>query len=105
MERQAETVTIVTDGACSGMQNEKMAAEKIYDLPPQILQGRKPNTYMNTFLLLTSVQQMNFCVNGKAFASSMLILGRSVCNHTISARHRKYPHKNLDSIQNCHQST
>lgn len=44
MEKQDETVTIVTDGAYSGMQNEELAAEKMYASSPQTLQGGKPRT-------------------------------------------------------------
>ena len=53
MERQAETVTVVADGAYSGVENEEMAAEKMCALLPRTLQGGKPRTF---WLILSSAR-------------------------------------------------
>ncbi len=53
MEGQAETVTIVTDGAYSGTQNVELAAEKMCALSPRTLQAGKPRT---SWLILNSAK-------------------------------------------------
>lgn len=63
MEKQAETVTIVMDGAYSGTQNEKQAAEKNVALSPQTLQDGKPRT---SWLILNSAKMAGKSSNAPA---------------------------------------
>ncbi len=63
MEKQDETVTIVTDGVYSGTQNEELAAEKMYALSPQTLQGGKPRT---SWMILNSAKMAGKSSNAPA---------------------------------------
>ena len=63
MEKQDETVTIVTDGAYSGTQNEELAAERMYALSPQTLQDGNPRT---SWLILNSAKMAGKSSNAPA---------------------------------------
>lgn len=64
MEKQAETVTIVTDGAYSGTQNEEMAAEKNVRLVTTNLTGREAEDIMADFEFSEDGRKVIKCPGG-----------------------------------------
>ena len=64
MEKQAETVTIVTDGAYSGTQNEEKAAEKNVCLVTTNLTGRKAEDILADFEFSEDGRKVIKCPGG-----------------------------------------
>lgn len=64
MEKQAETVTIVTDGAYSGTQNEELAAEKNVRLVTTNLIGREAEDIMADFEFSKDGRKVLKCPGG-----------------------------------------
>ena len=64
MEEQAETVTIVTDGAYGGTQNEEMAAEKNVCLATTNLTGREAEDILADFEFSEDGRKVLRCPNG-----------------------------------------
>lgn len=64
MEKQAETVTIVTDGAYSGTQNEEMAAEKNVRLVTTNLTGREAEDILADFEFSEDGRKVLKCPGG-----------------------------------------
>lgn len=64
MEKQAETVTIVTDGAYSGTQNEELAAEKNVHLVTTNLTGREAEDILADFEFSEDGRKVLKCPSG-----------------------------------------
>ena len=98
MEKQDETVTIVTDGAYSGMQNEELAAEKNVRLVTTNLTGREAEDIMADFEFSEDGRKVIKCPGGHEPKSCSYNQGTGQC--TISfpkSQCQDCPHK-----EQCH---
>ncbi len=82
MEKQAETATIVTDGAYSGMQNEELAAEKNVRLVTTNLTGREAEDIIADFEFSEDGRKVIKCPGGHEPKSCSYNQGTGQC--TIS---------------------
>ena len=98
MEKQGETVTIVTDGAYSGTQNEEIAAAKNVRLATTNLTGREAEDILADFEFSEDGRRVLKCPGGHEPKSCSYNQGTSQC--TISFRKSQCqdcPHK-----EQCH---
>ena len=98
MEKQAETATIVTDGAYSGMQNEELAAEKNVRLVTTNLTGREAEDIMADFEFSEDGRKVIKCPGGHEPKSCSYNQGTGQCTISFQkSQCQDCPHK-----EKCH---
>ena len=98
MEKQAETATIVTDGAYSGMQNEELAAEKNVRLVTTNLTGREAEDIMADFEFSEDGRKVIKCPGGHEPKSCSYNQGTGRCTISFQkSQCQDCPHK-----EQCH---
>ena len=98
MEKQAETVTIVTDGAYSGMQNEELAAEKNVRLVTTNLTGREAEDIIADFEFSEDGRKVIKCPGGHEPKSCSYSQGTGQCTISFQkSQCQDCPHK-----EKCH---
>ena len=98
MEKQAETVTVVTDGAYSGMQNEELAAEKNVRLVTTNLTGREAEDIIADFEFSEDGRKVIKCPGGHEPKSCSYNQGTGQCTISFQkSQCQDCPHK-----EQCH---
>ena len=98
MEKQAETVTVVTDGAYSGTQNEELAAEKNVRLVTTNLTGREAEDIMADFEFSEDGRKVIKCPGGHEPKSCSYNQGTGQCTISFQkSQCQDCPHK-----EQCH---
>ena len=98
MEKQAETVTVVTDGAYSGTQNEELAAEKNVRLVTTNLTGREAEDIMADFEFSEDGRKVIKCPGGHEPKSCSYNQGTGQCTISFQkSQCQDCPHK-----EKCH---
>lgn len=98
MEKQAETVTVVTDGAYSGTQNEELAAEKNVRLVTTNLTGREAEDIMADFEFSEDGRKVIKCPGGHEPKSCSYNKGTGQCTISFQkSQCQDCPHK-----EQCH---
>ena len=98
MEKQDETVTIVTDGAYSGTQNEELAAEKNVRLVTTNLTGREAEDIMADFEFSEDGRKVIKCPGGHEPKSCSYNQGTGQCTISFQkSQCQDCPHK-----EKCH---
>ena len=98
MEKQDETVTIVTDGAYSGTQNEELAAEKNVRLVTTNLTGREAEDIMADFEFSEDGRKVIKCPGGHEPKSCSYNQGTGRCTISFQkSQCQDCPHK-----EQCH---
>ncbi len=94
MEKQAETVTIVTDGAYSGTQNKELAAEKNVRLVTTNLTGREAEDIMADFEFSEDGRKVIKCPGGHEPKSCSYNQGTGQCTISFQkSQCQDCPHK------------
>ncbi len=94
MEKQAETVTVVTDGAYSGTQNEELAAEKNVRLVTTNLTGREAEDIMADFEFSEDGRKVIKCPGGHEPKSCSYNQGTGQCTISFQkSQCQDCPHK------------
>ncbi len=98
MEKQAETATVVTDGAYSGMQNEELAAEKNVRLVTTNLTGREAEDIIADFEFSEDGRKVIKCPGGHEPKSCSYNQGTGQCTISFQkSQCQDCPHK-----EKCH---
>ena len=98
MEKQDETVTIVTDGAYSGTQNDELAAEKNVRLVTTNLTGREAEDIMADFEFSEDGRKVIKCPGGREPKSCSYNQGTGQCTISFQkSQCQDCPHK-----EQCH---
>ena len=98
MEKQAETVTVVTDGAYSGTQNEELAAEKNVRLVTTNLTGREAEDIIADFEFSEDGRKVIKCPGGHEPKSCSYNQGTGQCTISFQkSQCQDCPHK-----EKCH---